>query len=226
MATGKNKATSAASLSSEDFASLASAQLDVLGTDIISSIHTADLAGLSTNDIAALGTDHVGVLLTAAIEALGTGDILVLGTDQLQALTTGEITALSTATLTALDASELAALSTSQFMPMDAAPSGTIAVSLASDLTDMRAELDSVAQQVDAIAGAAEVTLGINVLDLPEQTMLEQLVDASRQAQSLGDYTMHAEIEGLIGALHSLKMRLAASTALPAAFVQHLQSLL
>lgn len=176
-----------------------------------SSLSTEDFASLASAQLGALGSTDIGALTTADVLALGTGQLVALSTDVIAALNTAPIVALITSDMAALSTSGLIALESSEIVSMSNAEFSALnADRMTEDLT----------------AEAEQVTLGVNTSALPALTILEQLVAESREAQSLGDYTMHAEIEGLIDSLHSLKMRLASSTTLPAALVEHLESLL
>ena len=84
--------------------------MQALTTDDIASLTTAQVHALTTVEISALSTDQV--------HALSTADMFSLSTDQLHAFTTANIAALTTDQVYALTTTDLASLSTDQVNAM------------------------------------------------------------------------------------------------------------
>ena len=139
-----------------------------------------------------------GVKKQGSAAALSAPDL-----SEIAALTTAQVTSLTTAALVALSTADVAnGLTTDQV--------GALCADIVEPVT----------------APSSDGSPPVEVVAPVKIDLLAELVAASRETMVQRDYTMHAEIEGMIDALQSLKMRLARSTMLPPTLVAHLQSLL
>jgi hypothetical protein len=173
-------------MTTAQFASLTSVQLDAFTTAQIAAIETADLHAISTAalstlttaQIDAFTTDQIHALSTTQIASLTTAEVVAMTSDQFDALTTTQFVALTSAHMAALTTAEIAHFNTADIAAMTTLQMHALTTAdIAAFTTDQVVALSTM--DLAALTTAQVAAFTTDEIAVMSGTQLDALISAS-----------------------------------------------